>query len=284
MFVQNGMATTIPTENSDNTWIITGDPLKNYAKSAGLLYLLIAILGGFSIGYVPTVILESGDASATARNIADNMGLFRLGIVADILVLMLEVALTVMLYRLFKPVSQTLSLISAFCRLAMSLVMGLNLLNYLIPLLLLSDAGYLDVFETEQLHAMALLFLETHQYGVYIWGLFFGFHLVVLGYLIFKSGYFPKVIGILMMIGSIGYASESLTAILFVENTMVSVLVIMFLVAAVVGELSFTFWLLIKAINVNEWIVRATINFVADSHRAHQVVSVTAGQGYKSEF
>jgi hypothetical protein len=243
-----------------------------YARSAGLFYLLIAISGGFSIGYVPTVIVAPGDASATAQNITNNLGLFRLGIVADIFILLLEVVLTVMLYRLFKTVSRTLSLIAAFFRLAMSMVMGLNLLNYLIPLLLLSGSSYLSAFESDQLQALALLFLETHQYGVYIWGLFFGFHLLFLGYLIVKSGYFPIVIGILMMIGSIGYALESLVAISFIDNAIVSTAVITFLVIAVAGELSFACWLLIKPINVNEWAARAMNSAEDGSHRLPLVV------------
>lgn len=272
MSVANETTETIPTDTAGNILVSPDGTLKAYARFAGLLYLLIAISGGFSIGYVPTVIVVPGDATATAQNIAANLGLFQLGIVADILVFMLEVALTVMLYRLFKPVSRTLSLIAAFCRLAMSLVMGLNLLNYLIPLLLLSGSDYLSVFEPDQLHALALLFLDTHQYGVYIWGLFFGLHLMALGYLIFKSGYFPKVIGILMMIGSFGYATESLAAITFVDNDLVSTMVIVFLVVAVVGELSFTFWLLIKAININEWNARMAVSRVVDGHRLHQFV------------
>ena len=92
-----------------------------YAKFAGLLYLLIAISGGFSIGYVPSVIMAPGDAASTAQNILDNQGLFRLGILGDIIVLLLEIILTEMLYRLFKPVSQTLSMIAAFSRLAIPL-------------------------------------------------------------------------------------------------------------------------------------------------------------------
>jgi hypothetical protein len=272
MVITNAITESIVTEAARNIAAKPSDSIKAYARSAGLFYLLIAISGGFSIGYVPSVIIESGDASATAQNIAENLGLFQLGIVADIFVLMLEVALTVMLYRLFKPVNPTVSLIAAFCRLAMSVVMGLNLLNYLIPLLLLSGSSYLSAFESHQLHALALLFLETHQFGVYIWGLFFGIHLMALGYLIFKSGYFPKVIGILMMIGSIGYATESLAAISFVENTTVSAMVISFLVVAVIGELSFTFWLLIKTINVNVWYSRSAINRSAASHLPNQAV------------
>lgn len=272
MLVAKGIAESNPTDAAGNNQVYPGSTLKAYARFTGLFYLLIAISGGFSIGYVPTIIVVPGDPTATAQSVADNLGLFRLGIAADILVFMLEVVVTVMLYRLFKPVSRTLSLIAAFCRLAMSLVMGLNLLNYLIPLLLLSDAAYLNAFESDQLHALALLFLETHQYGVYIWGLFFGFHLIVLGYLIFKSGYFPKMIGMLLMIGSIGYASEGLVAITLVDNSMVSTVVMAFLVVAVVGELSFTFWLLIKAINVNEWNTRTTVSRAAGSHLLHQIV------------
>ncbi|MFT6878262.1 MAG: hypothetical protein ACJAZF_004393 [Granulosicoccus sp.] len=257
MSASYGLTENISTDPASNKQLNHGDSIKVYARFAGLFYLLIAISGGFSIGYVPSVIVAPGDASATAQNIADNLGLFRLGIAADILVFMFEVALTVLLYRLFKPVNPTLSLVAAFCRLAMSVVMGLNLLNYLIPLILLSGTDYLSVFDTDQLHALALLFLETHQYGVYIWGLFFGLHLLALGYLILKSGYFPKAMGILMMIGSVGYTSESLAAIASVDNSITRLVVIAFLVVAVVGELSFTFWLLIKGVNVNEWIERS---------------------------
>ena len=226
---------------------------KKNARIAGLLYLLIAISGGFSIGYLPTIILASGDASTTAQNIINNQGLFQLGFVADIIVFLLEIVLTVMLYRLFKPINQFLSMIAAYSRLAMSVVMGLNLLNYIIPMLLLSGSDYLNVFETNQLQSLALLFLNVHQYVVYIWGLFFAVHLLFLGYLLFKSNFFPKIIGILMMLGSLGYFGESLKELTFSDNEIISLLITLFLIISVVGELSFTFWLLIKGLNVEEW-------------------------------
>lgn len=221
---------------------------KTYAKFAGLLYLLIAISGGFSIGYVPTVIMATGDAAATAQNIADNSGLFKLGIIADIFVFLIEIVLTVMLYRLLKPVNKTLAMVATFSRLAMSIIMGLNLLNYIIPLQLLNGADYLNVFEQTELQALALLFLETHQYVVYIWGIFFGLHLVTLGYLVYKSGYFPWGMGLMMMIGSLGYFGESLVNITFGNKEAFSIAITIFLVISVIGELSFTFWLLIKGI------------------------------------
>ncbi len=228
-------------------------PAMNYAKFAGLLYLLIAISGGFSIGYMPSVIIAPGDAATTAQNLLNNQGLFRLGILGDIVVLLLEIVLTAILYRLFKPVNQTIAMIAAFSRLAMSIVMGINLLNYLIPFQLLNGADNLGAFEIDQLQSLALVFLDAHQYGVYIWGLFFGLHLIALGYLVFKSGYFPKVLGLLMGIGSFGYSLESIGEITLINNEIFSILVIALLVIATVGELSFTFWLLIKGLNIEAW-------------------------------
>lgn len=224
-----------------------------YAKFAGLLYLVIAISGGFSIGYVPSVVMAAGDAAATASNLMENQGLFRLGIAADIVVFLLEIVLTVILYKLLKPVNQTLSLIAAFARMSMAVVMGLNLLNYFIPLHLLSGSEYLNAFEPTQLQALAMVFLEAHQSAIHIWGLFFGLHLVVLGYLVIKSGYFPKLLGLLMLVGSFGYTLESLAAFSFPGIEAVSMLVTILLVIVVVGELGFTFWLLIKGIDVEKW-------------------------------
>jgi len=221
---------------------------KLYAKYAGLFYLVIAIIGGLSIGYVPSVIIVPEDASATAQNILDNRGLFLLGIIGDIAVFLAEIVLTILLYQLFKSVSQSFALIALFSRLGMSMVMGVNLLNYMIPFQLLTDPSYLAVFGADQLQALALLFLDAHQYGIYVWGIFFGLHLAALGYLIFKSSYVPHFLGILMMVGSIGYAIEGLAKVFAPQSELLSIIVTGLLVIAVIGELTFTFWLLIKGV------------------------------------
>lgn len=117
-----------------------------YARTAGLMYLLIAIIGGFSIGYLPTIIIVEGDAAATAQNLIEKASLFKLGIGADVFVFIMELILTVMLYQMLKKVNQTISLIALFSRLAMGIIMGLNLLNYTVPLLLLGGSGYLTTF------------------------------------------------------------------------------------------------------------------------------------------
>ncbi len=222
---------------------------KSYIKLTGLFYLLIAITGGFSIGYMPSEIFVSGDSIATTQNIVNNIGLFRLGIAGDIFVLIFEVLLTVMLYRLFKGVNGTIALVATFARFAMSIIMGINLINYLVPLLILSKTSYLNMFEPNKLNSVIQLFMEAHKFGEYIWQLFFGLHLIALGYLIFKSNYFPKFLGVLMMIGSIGYAGDSLVRLLIINNDTISFLTTILLVSAVIGELAFTFWLLIKGTN-----------------------------------
>lgn len=223
---------------------------KAYTKFTGLFYMLIAIIGGFSIGYMPNEIFVTGDGMATTQNIMNNMSLFRFGIAGDIFVLIFEVLLTVMLYKLFKSVNGTISMIATFARLAMSIIMGINLINYLIPLLILNKSGYLIEMEANDINSMILMFMEAHKFGEYIWQLFFGLHLIALGYLILKSNYFPKFLGILMMIGSIGYAGDSLVRMLLINNSIISYLTTTLLVFAVIGELAFALWLLIKRINI----------------------------------
>ena len=222
-----------------------------YARVAGLLLLIVAILGPFSVIYVPSTLIVPGDAIATADNIRASEGLFRIGIVSDSLIFLIEIVLTVLLYVLLRPVSRALSLVAAFARLAMTIVQGINLLPYFTALLLLSGAGYLTVFKPAQSDALALVFLNAHGYGVFIWQLFFGLHLFVLGYLIFKSGYFPRILGVLVMVGALGYLIDGYGNILFPNNAEIFGVVVG--VTAVFGELPFFLWLLIKGVNVQRY-------------------------------
>jgi hypothetical protein len=165
-----------------------------YARLAGLLVLVLVVLGPFSQLYVRSTLIVPGDATATADNIGASGGLVSLGIICDSLIFLIEIVVTVLLYALLRPVSRVLSLVAAFARLAMGVIQGINLLPYFTALLLLSGAGYLTVFEPAQLDALVLLFLNAHQYVVYIWEIFLGLHLFVLSYLVFKSGYFPRIL------------------------------------------------------------------------------------------
>ncbi|MCP5036828.1 MAG: DUF4386 domain-containing protein [Rhodobacteraceae bacterium] len=225
-------------------------PAKTYARIAGALYLVIAVFGAFAIGYVPSVIIEAGNAPATASNLMDNLGLFRMGLISDIIVLLSEVVLTVMLYVMFKPVSPTLSLMAAWSRMAMVMVMSINLLINNMPAYLLNGANTLSGFDVTQVQTAAMVFFAAHDLGIYVWQLFFGMHLVALGYMIIKSDLFPRILGWMMLIGSFGYSVQGVAKIAGFENSVLSMAIIGLLTLVTIGELAFAFWLLIKGIKV----------------------------------
>lgn len=220
------------------------------ARFAGFLYLFIAVCGGFAFfaGYENLIV--SGNATATVNNILGSESIFRAGLAGDAFTFLGEIALTLLLYNLFKPVDKTLSWIAAFARLAMTAMIGMNLLNKLMALHLLSGADYLAVFSTDQLHAFAQLFLTAYGFGSLIWGIFFGLHLLIIGYLIFNSSYFPKVLGVLFLFASFGYLLDSFGNFLFPQYEAFYNVVIL---ATIPAELAFAFWLLIKGVNVEQW-------------------------------
>lgn len=218
--------------------------LNKTARIVGVLLLIIVVLAPFSMLYVPSTLIVPKDAATTANNIMVSEGLFRLGIASDSIVFLIEIVLTALLYVLLKPVNKTLSLVAAFSRLAMTVVQGINLLNYFFVLLLLSGAGYLTVFPPDQLYAFVLLFLDAHAYVVLIWGLFFGLHLFLLGYLVYKSGYIPKLVGVLLVIASLCYLIQSFGNILLPKYEAIFA-TIGFLS---ISEIAFPLWLLFKGV------------------------------------
>jgi hypothetical protein len=218
--------------------------LKRTARIAGALILLLSPFAIFSMQYVPSTLIVPGDAAATAGNIMAAEGLFRAGIAGAAVVFLIEIALVVMLYVLLKPVSKTLSLLAAFARLAMTIVQGVNLLNHFSALLLLSGAGYLTAFEPDQLQALVLLFLDAHAYLAHVWGLFFSLHLFFLGYLVYRSGYIPRILGVLLVIASFCYLIQSFGNFLYPAYEEIF---------AVVGwasivELALPLWLVIRGV------------------------------------
>jgi len=222
--------------------------IKTTARFAGLLYLLIAVFGGFAFfaGYEGLIV--KGDAVATTNNILDSELMFRVGILGDSFTFLGEIVLTILLYKLFKPVGKTWSQIAAFSRLAMTTMIGMNVLNKLLVLQLLSGADYLSAFQPEQLQALSMLFLSAYGIGSLIWGLFFALHLVIIGYLIIKSGYAPKILGVLFVFASLGYLINSLGLFILPQYEEVYTIVIL---ATIPAELSFAFWLLIKGLKTD---------------------------------
>jgi hypothetical protein len=155
-----------------------------------------------------------------------------------------EIVLVAVLYVLLEPADKTLALVATFARLAMTTIQGVHLLNHLAALRLLSGAGYLRAFEPDQLRALALLFLDGHDDGILVWGLFFGLHLFFLGYLVYKSGYIPRILGVLLVFASLCYLAQTVGTILLpkYKEVLSQVGYLSFV------ELAFPLWLLIKGV------------------------------------
>ena len=223
------------------------------ARVAGFGWLLIIITGIFAEFFIRMELIVEGDAAATANNIMDSESLFKISIALDLIMLTVDVMVGLALYVLLKPVNKSLALLATFFRFAMAIILVINLLNLVFVLQLLSGAGYLTVFGTDQLHALVLLFLNAHGHGYDIGLVFFGLHLFVLGYLVFKSGYLPRILGFLLIFASFGYLIDSF-ANLFLSNdeAIISLIAIFLIMIAVVAELSLSLWLIFKSDQIPE--------------------------------
>lgn len=231
---------------TDNT------PLR-WARTAGLLYMVITVAAIIAHIYMPETLIVPGDGATTAANIMASEGLFRAAIGSELVVLLSEIVLSIILYVLFRPVSKTLSLIATVSRLAMTTIHGVNLLNYFFVLLLLGGQGYLAAFNTDQVHALVALFLDAHHYGFTIGIAFLTIHVFALGYLIYKSGYFPRILGVLFLLAGVGYFVDSFALLLSpTYDTTPAILALPITIA----EISFPLWLLIKGLNIKGWQAR----------------------------
>jgi hypothetical protein len=228
--------------------------IQKNTKVAGVLYLLIAVLAGFVHFYVPGKLIVSGDAAATASTIMASEGLFRMSIATELVILLSEIVLSILLYVLLKPVNKTLSLVAVVSRLAMTAIHGVNVLNHFFVLLLLGGAGYLTAFQPNQLNALVTLFLDSYNYGYTIGIVFFTLHTFILAYLIFKSGYFPKILGVLFMFAAFGYLIDGFSHVL-IANYKTGPVYLALPIA--IAEIAFPLWLLIKGVNAEQWEKRA---------------------------
>lgn len=223
------------------------------ARVAGVLYLTIIIAGIFAEFVVRQSLIVPGDAAATTSNILASEGLFRLGIAGDLIMIMSDIALALLFYVLLKPVSPALSLLAAFFRLGQAAILGLNLLNLFFVLQLLSGADYLTIFSADQLDALVLFFLNGHSLGYSIGLILFGLSLLVLGYLIFKSGYLPQILGGLLIFAALAYLVDSFAGLLWPNYaTYETMFALVVFLPAFIGELSMAVWLLLKGVAVPE--------------------------------
>jgi hypothetical protein len=238
------------------------------SRIGGVLYLIIIVIGLFGEAVVRNGIIVSGDAMATAANLRSMESMWRFGAAAEFVLLICAVALTLIFFVLLRPVSRDLALLATFFNLVSVAVEAVSALNLVAALFPLGSVAYLTAFQPAQLYAMATLSIKAHGYGFGVALIFFGCDCLVLGYLIFRSGYLPKTVGVLMQIAGVCYLVNSFALLL--APTVANRLFPAVLIPAFVGEASLCLWLLVKGVNVEKWQLRAS----AQRARAAAALSV----------
>lgn len=220
--------------------------LKKTARLAGLLYLILVITGVFSIMYVSSQIIVLGDTITTAKNIHAKEFLFRAGIISDLISNTIFVLLVLVLYRMFKQVNEhQAKLMVALVVVQIPALFIMESLN--ITSLMIFKGEILQTFELNQRQDLAMLFLKINDYGTLTLEMFWGLWLLPFGILVYKSGFIPRIFGILILIAGIAYMQASFTSILFPSYSAFMSQPTLILVA--IGEISITLWLLIKGVN-----------------------------------
>lgn len=214
------------------------------ARMAGFLYLIFIVTCGFAVA-VRSKLIVFGDGAATANNIMASEWLFRIGFMSELLSAVLFLLSAWTLYVLLKPVNKNLALLFVLLNLGGVAIECINMLNQFAALLLLSGADYLKVFEADQLQALAMLFLKLHSNGYIIAQIFYGTWLFPLGYLVLKSGFLPRILGILLIIDCFAVLIWFFQSFLFPGY---GVIAYPCLVESFIAEFSLSLWLLIKGV------------------------------------
>lgn len=222
-------------------------PTDNTARVAGFLYLLMGIPGFFSLMYVPRTLIVPGNATATANNILASEMLFRIGIVSGLISGTAFIFLVRALYRLLNGVSKTHASLMVTLVVVSVAIAFLNEVNNLAALTLFRGADFLSVFDKPQRNALAMLFLRLHSQGNFVNEIFWGLWLLPFGLLVMRSGFIPRILGVLLIVNCFAYVAASLTSLLLPSYANV---VFLATLPALLGELWIVLWLLIKGAKV----------------------------------
>jgi Domain of unknown function (DUF4386) len=220
------------------------------ARLAGALLLITIVAGGFAQGYIAGSLIVSGDAAATATNILAHQPLYRLAFATYLVEMACQIAMTVLFYELLKPVSKSASILAAVFGLVGCTIKTLSRLFFFAPLLVLGGARYLSVFDPKQLQALAFLSLRMNYAAETIAMVFFGLNSLVMGYLLFRSTFLPRALGVLSVVGGLGwmiYLYEPLARQL--ESYIVG--------TGVIGAFVSVVWLLVYGVNEQRWYERS---------------------------
>jgi len=189
--------------------------IKKTARMAGFLYFIYIVIHIFADVIGRSKLIVFGDAATTAKNIMASAWQFRIGVMSDLLAAVLFLLTAWALYVLLKPVNKNLALLFLLLNLGGVAIQCFSDLFLFASQLLLSGADYLKVFQADQLQALAMFFLNLYQNGYWISQIFFGAWLFPLGYLVFKSGFLPRILGIVLMIHCVAWLMTSLQFFLF---------------------------------------------------------------------
>lgn len=215
------------------------------ARLAGGLYLASMPFAIFGFFYVPSVLLAPGDAATTSRNIMASEWLFRSGTVSWLVAHIILIFQVLVLYRLLSRVNKDYGTLMVVLALLSVPIVFINEINHLAVLQLLKNATD-GTAGAPQLHAQAMLFLDMRQSGILVAQVCYGLWLLPLGVLVFRSGFLPKLLGVLLMIAAAGYLIDSGTQLLSPGLATISQFTF-------VGELLFPLWLVIRGVSVKGW-------------------------------
>ena len=216
------------------------------ARAAGIL-LLLAIVGGvFAQGFVSNRLVVFSDAALTAKNILANKSLFQISVSVFLIEMACQIAVTALLYRLLSPVNRSIAFVAAFIDLSAGIIKTMSRLFYVVPLFVLSSPPALDAFNAGQLQALAVLLLKINDRGAGMALAFFGVSGVLNSYLVVRSTFLPRALGILWMLASVGWLRYFFPSLRFPPFTVIAVFA---LLAAAVQ----IFWLCVYGVDVERW-------------------------------
>ncbi len=222
--------------------------LSKYARIGGVLYLLIIVLGALGQIVIRGSVITM-NAATTYQNLVASNTLWRIGIIGDIMMHILDIPLMIILFLLLKNVNKYLALLGVLFNVIQTAVLVVNKMSLIVATVLINNPSYTKAFDADQIHAQVYLLTDVHDYGFGLGLIFFGFACLTYGYLIFKSNYFPNVLGVLMGNAGLCYLINSLVLILAPQYSEDVFLVLLF---SLIGELSFSLWLLVKGVKTTK--------------------------------
>jgi len=220
--------------------------INNSAIIAGISLLLMAIIAPIANFSILQGLIDPSDVAKTVSNIRENIGIFRIGIVLFLIVALLDILVAWALYIFLSQQNKSLSLLTAWLRVVYASILCVVIINLINVLQLLNGADYLSVFSESQLQTQIMLSLNIFNKGWEFGLIVFGFHLLLLGYLILKAGYMRKLFGILILLAALGYIIDGFGKLLF-SNYSISISMFTF-----IGEVILIFWLLIVGRKIKE--------------------------------